>query len=92
LLETTLRHSFLTSLAKNDVYIFLYFSQTYIIDQQVPDSAPTATALLSGVKCRNGVIGATQDVIRFDCSSLAGNEAESVMTKAIRDKGEKWRP
>lgn len=31
--------------------------QTYNIDKQVPDSAGTATAIFSGVKCRYRVLG-----------------------------------
>lgn len=33
------------------------FSKTYNVDKQVPDSAGTATAMFSGVKCRYRVIG-----------------------------------
>lgn len=33
------------------------FSKTYTTDRQVPDSAGTATAMFSGVKTKNGVIG-----------------------------------
>lgn len=39
-----------------DFTAYLLF-QTYNVDKQVPDSAGTATAMFSGVKCRYRVIG-----------------------------------
>ena len=51
--------------------------KTYAHDAQVPDSAPTATALTTGVKTRNGVIGIDQTVAEDDC---AGSRGRDVMT------------
>jgi alkaline phosphatase len=42
-----------------DTFPHTALSRTYGNDAQVSDSAPTATALLSGVKANNGVIGLT---------------------------------
>jgi alkaline phosphatase len=41
--------------------------KTYSHDGQVSDSAPTATAILAGVKTRNGVIGVGPEVAQNDC-------------------------
>ncbi|MDX2233073.1 MAG: alkaline phosphatase, partial [Hyphomonadaceae bacterium] len=42
-----------------DTFPHVALSRTYGHDSQISDSAPTATALLSGVKTREGVIGLT---------------------------------
>ncbi|MBN8818659.1 MAG: alkaline phosphatase [Sphingomonas sp.] len=43
--------------------------KTYSHDGQVSDSAPTATAILAGVKTRNGVIGVGPEVAESDCAA-----------------------
>ncbi len=53
---------------------FAGLAKTYNVDAQVPDSAGTMTAMVSGVKTNVGVVGVDEDVIRGDCSSAAGNE------------------
>lgn len=47
--------------------------KTYNTNAQTPDSAGTATAIMSGVKTRAGVINVSQDVVRGDCQTLPGN-------------------
>ncbi|KAJ2949264.1 hypothetical protein O0L34_g6216 [Tuta absoluta] len=44
-------------------------ARTYCIDAQVPDSACTATAYLTGVKTKYGVIGLDGNVTRGSCHS-----------------------
>jgi len=39
-------------------------SRTYSINQQVSDSAPTMTAMVTGVKNNDGALGVTPDVVR----------------------------
>lgn len=46
--------------------------KTYSHDAQVSDSSATATAMVSGVKTRNGVLGVTQDVERGVCAPDKG--------------------
>lgn len=46
-----------------------FFSQTYCVDSQVPDSACTATAYLCGVKNNRGTIGVTASVKRGNCEA-----------------------
>lgn len=58
------------------------FSKTYNIDYQVPDSAGTATAFLTGVKGRYSTIGVNGHVVYGDCSTVAGNEVRSVLKDA----------
>ncbi len=54
-------------------------SKTYTHDAQVADSAPTAVAMVTGVKTRNDVIGVNSDVEVGDC---AGSKGKEVMTLA----------
>lgn len=51
--------------------------RTYAHDAQVSDSAPTATAMTTGVKTRNDIIGLSQHAIVDDC---AGSRDKSVRT------------
>ena len=48
-------------------------SKTYNVDAQVPDSAATATAILSGQKTRIGVLNVHQSVERGDCEGAREN-------------------
>lgn len=71
---------------------FPYFglSKTFCVDKQVPDSAATATAYLTGVKANYGTIGVNAQVPKYDCD-LA--QDESLHTQSIakwaQDSG-KW--
>jgi alkaline phosphatase len=49
-------------------------SRTYETDYQTPDSAGTMTAIMSGVKTRDGVIGIDQQPLRGDCAASRGHE------------------
>lgn len=48
--------------------------KTYSTNGQTPDSAPTATAMNSGVKTKNDLINIADSVAVSDCAALAGNE------------------
>lgn len=52
--------------------------KTYSHDAQVSDSAPTATAILAGVKTRNGVIGVGPEVPENDCAAGKQHELPSL--------------
>lgn len=56
--------------------------KTYSHDSQVADSAPTATALLTGVKTSNRVIGLGPEAKPGDCASGRGFEVPSIMALA----------
>ena len=52
--------------------------KTYNVDAQVPDSAGTATAILSGRKTRMGVINVDASVERGDCEGARGQRLASL--------------
>ncbi|MCB2388025.1 alkaline phosphatase, partial [Thalassolituus alkanivorans] len=56
--------------------------KTYNVDAQTPDSAGTMTAMMSGIKTDAGVIGVDEDVVRSDCSTVAGNEVVTALELA----------
>ncbi|CAN7207826.1 alkaline phosphatase [Devosia sp. LjRoot3] len=56
--------------------------KTYTHDSQVADSAPTATAITSGVKSLNGTIGVDQTAVLEDCSTQAGATTTSIFEQA----------
>ena len=61
---------------------FTGLAKTYNVDAQTPDSAGTMTALMSGVKTDAGVIGVDEDIVRGDCSTVAGNELVTALELA----------
>lgn len=56
--------------------------RTYAHDAQVSDSAPTATALTTGVKTRNDIIGLNQTVPLNDCPAARGGEVRTLFEQA----------
>ncbi|XP_049910854.1 intestinal-type alkaline phosphatase [Epinephelus moara] len=65
-----------------DTFPHLALSKTYNVDQQMPDSAGTATAYLCGVKANYGTLGVTASTQRYNCSTTFGNEVTSVLHRA----------
>ncbi|XP_019953907.1 intestinal-type alkaline phosphatase [Paralichthys olivaceus] len=65
-----------------DTFPYLALSKTYNVDQQMPDSAGTATAYLCGVKANYGTLGVTAATPRSNCSASYGNEVKSVLYRA----------
>uniref|UniRef100_A0A8C6Q5B1 alkaline phosphatase n=1 Tax=Nothobranchius furzeri TaxID=105023 RepID=A0A8C6Q5B1_NOTFU len=65
-----------------DTFPYLALSKTYNVDQQMPDSAGTATAYLCGVKANYGTIGVTASTPRKNCKAAHGNQVESVLHRA----------
>ncbi len=61
---------------------FTAMSKTFNVDAQTPDSAGTMTAMMSGVKTDAGVIGVDEDIIRGDCTTVAGNELTTALELA----------
>jgi alkaline phosphatase len=55
-------------------------------DFQVPDSAGTMTAMMSGVKTRAGVLGVDESVARGDCAAVAKGSVPSRLEQA-EDRG-----
>ncbi|MDF3607606.1 alkaline phosphatase [Paracoccus sp. DMF-8] len=65
-----------------DLLPYTAMSKTYTHDAQVADSAPTATAMVSGVKPVNGTIGVTQAIKVGDCASQQGAEVTTIFERA----------
>lgn len=61
-----------------DTFPHTALSRTYGNDAQVSDSAPTATALVSGVKANNGVIGLTSAAPPERCEGSQANVSQSL--------------
>jgi alkaline phosphatase len=53
-------------------------SKTYCVDRQVPDSACTATALLTGIKNNYNGIGVTANVLRGQCTFTDNDIVHSI--------------
>ncbi len=56
--------------------------KTYNTDAQVPDSAGTISAILTGEKTRMGVLGVTAGVARSDCAAALDNEIPTLLEYA----------
>ncbi len=67
-----------------EVLPYVALTKTYNSNQQVPDSAGTMTAILSGVKTRAGVIGLDETVARGDFAAAAeeGHRLRSLFEEA----------
>jgi len=65
---------------------FTALAKTYNTDFQVPDSAGTATAMLSGVKTRMGVLGVDETVERGDAAATAAGSVPTLLEQA-EDRG-----
>jgi alkaline phosphatase len=65
---------------------YLALLKTYNTDAQVPDSAGTITALLTGQKTRAGVLGVDSDLARGDCANVPNHRLPSLFDIA-REKG-----
>jgi alkaline phosphatase len=61
---------------------FSALSKTYSADQQTSDSAPTMSAIITGVKTEEGVLSVNQNVTRSDWKTVAGNETKSLLEYA----------
>ncbi len=71
-------------LSFEDLLPYAALSKTYTHDAQVADSAPTATAMTTGVKAANGTIGVTQAAKYKDCATVKGAETVSIFEQAER--------
>lgn len=53
--------------------------KTYSTNQQVPDSAGTMSAIMTGVKTLDGVLSVDQNIVRGDCASAQGHGRETLL-------------
>lgn len=58
------------------------FAKTYNVNQQVPDSAGTMSAIMTGVKTDAGLISVDGSVRRGDCDSSLGAEVPTLLQQA----------
>ena len=58
---------------------YLALAKTYNTNAQVPDSAGTMTAMMSGVKNKAGMINISSEGLRADCASSKGNELNTFL-------------
>lgn len=65
-----------------DRFPFTSFSKTYTVDHQVPDSAGTMTAIVTGVKTRSGMISVNENVAMGDFAAVARNTLASILDVA----------
>lgn len=53
-------------------------SKTYGNDAQISDSAPTAVAMMSGVKTNNGILGLDQRSVPDNCPASKGSDVQTL--------------
>ena len=58
---------------------FSALSKTYSANQQTSDSAPTMSAIMSGVKTDEGVLSVDQNVQHANYKTVAGNETKTLL-------------
>ena len=61
---------------------YIALIKTYETNQQTPDSAGTATAMVTGVKTKAGVLSVNQNVIPGDHASAKGNKLTTILELA----------
>src|SRR4051812_14120938 len=57
-------------------------SKTYSANQQTPDSAPTMSAIVTGVKTNEGTISVNQRIVHAEYRTVAGNETKTLLEYA----------
>jgi alkaline phosphatase len=63
---------------------YVALAKTYNTDQQVPDSAGSMTAIMSGIKTRAGMIGVNQNAQPGNCKSVQGNTVMTFLEQAAK--------
>ncbi|MFZ5656162.1 MAG: alkaline phosphatase [Pseudomonadota bacterium] len=58
---------------------YVSLSKTYSVDGQTADSAPTMSAMMTGIKTNQGVIGLTQTARYNDCASSRGQGVATLL-------------
>ena len=65
-----------------DAFPHVALSKTYSSDAQVTDSAPSATAMMTGVKLKNDMLGVNAQAIYNDCASAMANKVTTLVEMA----------
>ena len=61
---------------------FSALSKTYSVNQQTSDSAPTMSAIITGVKTDEGVLSVNQNIVHADYRTVKGNETKTLLEMA----------
>ena len=59
--------------------------KTYTVDRQVPDSAGTMTAIITGAKTRSGVLSVSREVARGDCAAGLKRPLPTLLERAEQE-------
>ena len=59
--------------------------KTYTVDRQVPDSAGTMTAIITGAKTRSGVLSVGPEVVRGDCAAGLERPLPTLLERAEQE-------
>jgi len=65
-----------------ETFPYSALSRTYSHDSQVTDSAPSAVAMMTGVKTVNDTLGLNQNVVPKNCASATGNDLLTIFEMA----------
>jgi len=65
-----------------EMFPYSALSKTYSANQQTSDSAPTMSAIITGVKTDEGILSVNQNVVHNDYRTVKGNEAKSLLEYA----------
>ena len=68
-------------------FSYLALSKTYSVNQQTSDSAPTMTAMVTGVKTNDGVLSVDETLARGDCSANIGKTKLKTMLEIAEAAG-----
>jgi len=61
---------------------FSALSKTYSANQQTSDSAPTMSAIVTGVKTNEGTLSVNKNIVHADFRTVAGNETKTLLEYA----------
>jgi alkaline phosphatase len=61
---------------------FSALSKTYSANQQTSDSAPTMSAIVTGVKTNEGTLSVNQNIVHADSRTVFGNETKTLLEYA----------
>lgn len=70
-----------------ELFPHLALSKTYSANQQTSDSAPTMTAMVTGVKTNDGVLAVDQELTRSDCDADIKNHKLRTILEIAEAKG-----
>ncbi len=66
---------------------YVALSKVYSVNQQTPDSAPTMTAMVTGVKTNDGVLSIDQTIARKDCNVNLQEHSLPTILEMAEDAG-----